>query len=97
MTLPTISRRELTNVTQSKRSCSLVREYVLNTRNKGEYPSGLDFKVYIVGCCYILGNEKYWIGTDLPDGKYFEVTYNKEKDEFYLDVYVRVHNERIEA
>ena len=84
-------------MTQSKRSCAIVRDYVLNTRNKGEYPNGLDFKVYIVTCCYILGNEKYWISTDLPDGKYFEVTYKKEKDEFYLDVYVRVYNERIEA
>ena len=97
MTLLATSRREVTNVTQSKRSCALVREYVLDTLNKGEYPDGLTFKVYIVGCCYILGNEKYWISTDLPDGKYFEVTYNKDKDEFYLDVYVRVHNERIEA
>ena len=88
---------EVTNVTQSKRACGFVRSYVLDTINKGEYPNGLEFKVYIVGCCYILGNEKYWISTDLPDGKYFEVTYNREKDEFYLDVYVRVHNERIEA
>lgn len=82
-------------MTHTNDACGIVRRWVQQTRNKGEYPLGLDFKVYIVSCTYVLGNEKYWISTSLPDGKYFEVTYNKEKDEFYLDVYVRVHNEAV--
>lgn len=73
-----------------------VREFVDSTLNKGEYPNGKEYKVYIVACSYILGNEKYWISTDLPDGKYFEVTYNSDKNEMYIDVYVRVHNHRME-
>ena len=76
-------------------ACKLVRERVLETRNKGEYPDGIDFKVYIVGGTYILGNEKYWISTTLPDGKYYEVTYNNITNEFYLDEYVRVYNRAI--
>ncbi len=76
-------------------ACKLVRERVLETLNKGEYPNGKEFKVYIVGCVYILGCEKYWISTDLPDGKYFEVTYNTRTNEFYLDEYVRIYNRAI--
>ena len=77
------------------KACALVRERILETLNKGEYPNGKDFKVYIVACSYILGCEKYWISTDLPDGKYFEVTYNVQKHEFYLDEYVRIYNRAI--
>lgn len=73
----------------------LVRERVLETLSKGEYPNGKDFEIYIVTCTYILGCEKYWITTDLPDGKYFEVTYNAQTNEFYLDEYVRIHNRAI--
>ena len=79
----------------TSRACQIVREHVDATLNKGEYPDGLDYKVYIVACGYILGNEKYLISTDLPDGKYFEVTYNAASDEYYLDGYVRYHNERV--
>ena len=70
-----------------------VRNFVNNTRNKGEYADGLDYIVYIVAACYILGNEKYLLSTNLPDGRYYEVTFNDNKNELYLDVYVRVHNE----
>ena len=80
-------------VTHKTKAISAVRSFVNSTINKGEYPNGLSYKVYIVACSYILGNEKYWISTDIPDGKYFEVTYNAIKNELYLDVYVRVHNE----
>lgn len=76
-------------------ACKLVRARVLSTLNKSEYPNGKEFKVYIVACTYILGCEKYWISTDLPDGKYFEVTYNAQTNEFYLDEYVRVYNRSI--
>ena len=70
-----------------------VRQFADSTINPGQYPDGLDYKVYIVACSHILGNEKYWISTSLPDGKYYEVTYNSVADELYLDVYVRIHNE----
>lgn len=32
------------------------------------------------------------ISTTLPDGMYYEVTYNKAKDEFYLDAYKKFEN-----
>ena len=81
-------------MTHQKDAIACVREFVDTATNKCQYPDGLDYKVYVVACSYILGNEKYWISTDLPDGKYYEVTYNVTKGEMYLDVYVRVHNDR---
>lgn len=69
-----------------------VREFTLDTRNKGQYPTATDFAVVTVWKCYILGNMKLLITTSLPDGKYYEVTYDFGKDSMYFDVYVRVHN-----
>lgn len=71
----------------------LVERNVQDTRDKSVYPCGIDFELIIVWQCWILGYMKFLITSDLPDGKYYEVTYNAEMGEFYLDVYVRVHNE----
>lgn len=46
--------------------------------------------IYVVSHSYILGNQKALISTTLPDGKYYEVTYNAEKEEMYVDCYVRL-------
>lgn len=46
--------------------------------------------VYIVWMCSILGNNKALLSTTVPDGMYYEVTYNKEKDELYLDGYKKI-------
>lgn len=48
---------------------------------------------YIVSFTYILGNWKALISTKLPDGRYYEVTYNKEKHETYVDIYTKVAQE----
>lgn len=70
----------------------LVRNFATNTVDKGQYPTGLDFEVAVVWSCYTLGNEKFLITTSLPDSRYFEVTYNNDKKEFYLDVYCKIYN-----
>jgi hypothetical protein len=72
-----------------------VRDFCLRTRDKGQYPkeSDLEFDIVIVAESYVLGHEKYWITTTLPDGKYYECTYDTITGKMYLDVYVRVHNE----
>jgi hypothetical protein len=51
--------------------------------------------IYFVNCSYVLGNIKGWLSTTLPDGKYYEVTYNNEKKEMYVDAYTRIHQEVI--
>ncbi len=50
--------------------------------------------LFIVWSCYILGNRKYLVGMK-NSNNYFEVTYNKEKDEWYVDTYVKSSNKRI--
>ena len=73
----------------------LVSRFINATLNKAQYPNGSTFRVHTVWKCYILGDMKFLITSDLPDGKYYEVTYSAEKQEFYLDAYVRVHNEAV--
>lgn len=51
--------------------------------------------VYIVWYCKTLKNAKALLSTDLPDGRYYEVTYNGEKDEYYFDAYKKEKNKCI--
>lgn len=53
--------------------------------------------VYVVWFSKTLKNHKALLSTTLSDGKYYEVTYNGEEAEYYLDVYVKIDNKRIGA
>lgn len=53
------------------------------------------FQVYVVWKSKILGNWKYLISTDLFDGMYYELTYNGETAEWYLDAYKKFENKVI--
>lgn len=48
--------------------------------------------VYIVWFSKTLQNWKALVSTTLPDGKYYEVTHNGDKNETYVDVYVKLDN-----
>ena len=43
--------------------------------------------------CYILRNEK-WLFAALDSDYYFEVTFNFDKNEFYIDAYIKAYNVR---
>lgn len=51
--------------------------------------------VYVVWYCKTLQNAKALLSTNLPDGMYYEVTYNGDKDEYYLDAYKKIQNLKI--
>ena len=51
--------------------------------------------VYIVWFCKTLQNWKVLVSTTIPDGVYYEVTYNGDKKETYLDVYKKWDNVRV--
>lgn len=51
--------------------------------------------VYVVNSQYVLGSQKAQLSTTLPDGKYYEVTYNDAKEEMYVDGYVKFNNHLI--
>ena len=48
--------------------------------------------VFIVWFCKTLQNWKALVSTTLPDGMYYEVTYNGDKKEVYLDAYKKFEN-----
>lgn len=48
--------------------------------------------VYIVSSSYILGNRKFLLSTTVVDGMYYEITYNIQKAELYLDAYKKWEN-----
>ena len=47
--------------------------------------------MFIVWSCYILGNRKYLVGLK-DSSNYFEVTYNINKRECYIDEYSKINN-----
>lgn len=50
------------------------------------------FSVYIVWSCKTLQNSKALLSTTLPDGMYYEVTLNGDKNEIYFDAYKKFQN-----
>ena len=52
--------------------------------------------VFIVWFCKTLQNWKALVSTTLPDGMYYEVTYNGNKKEAYLDAYKKFENRKID-
>ena len=71
-------------------SMNLVRDYAKNHLDKSD--GDVDFNVYIVWKCKILQNWKYLISTTLSDGMYYELTFNGDKQEWYLDAYKKFEN-----
>lgn len=56
--------------------------------DRGENPD-----VYVVWLSKTLQNNKALLSTTIPDGRYYEVTYNGDKNEIYFDSYVKEFNE----
>ena len=55
-----------------------------------------EYDVFIVWKCKTLQNWKYLISTTLPDGMYYEMTYDGDKHTWYLDAYKKFANRSIE-
>ncbi len=73
----------------------IVREYTIENMSKGkEIP---EFEVVTVWSGYILGYMKCLVTTDIKDGMYYEVTYDKANKAFYFDAYKKWENRKIEA
>ena len=76
------------------RAIEIVTNYImehLDKSHKGMIPD-IDFTVYIVWKCKALQNWKYLISSTLFDGMYYELTYNGDKKEWYLDAYKKFEN-----
>ncbi len=68
----------------------IVRDYVVKHLDKTDGEPSFD--VYTVWKSKVLQNWKYLISTTLFDGMYYELTYNGDKKEWYLDAYKKFEN-----
>lgn len=68
----------------------IVRDYIDEHLDKSDDIAA--FEVYIVWKCKALQNWKYLISSTLFDGMYYELTYNGDKKEWYLDAYKKFEN-----
>ena len=48
--------------------------------------------VFIVWSCKTLQNNKALVSTNVSDGMYYEITYNGDKHEIYVDAYKKWEN-----
>lgn len=69
---------------------NIVREYVDKHLDKSDPIPCYD--IYIVWKCKTLQNWKYLLSTSLFDGMYYELTYNGDKRQWYLDAYKKFEN-----
>ena len=72
------------------KAIDIIYDYI--TKNLNQTGTDTIFKVYIVWKCKTLQNWKWMVSSTLHDGMYYEVTYNGDKKEFYLDAYKKVEN-----
>lgn len=69
---------------------AIVKEYAANHLDKSD--GEIEFDVYVVWQCKALQNWKALLSTSLPDGMYYELTYNGNTKEMYVDAYKKFEN-----
>lgn len=68
----------------------IVADYINEHLDKSD--GEVYFEVYVVWKCKTLQNWKFLISSSLNDGMYYEMTYNGDKEEWYLDAYKKFEN-----
>ena len=53
--------------------------------------------VFVVWYCKTLQNAKALLSTNVSDGMYYELTYNGDKKELYLDAYKKCENKKFDV
>ena len=53
--------------------------------------------VYVIWSCKALQNNKALLSTNVSDGMYYEITYNGDKQEAYVDAYKKWENFVVKA
>ena len=69
-----------------------VAEYANDHLDKSDGKKITEDDVFVVWMCKTLQNSKALLSTTLFDGMYYELTYNGDKKELYLDAYKKWEN-----
>lgn len=75
------------------KAIELINNYIKDHLDKSDVMP--EFQVYIVWKCKALQNWKYLLSSTLFDGMYYELTYNGDNSEWYLDAYKKFENQCI--
>lgn len=73
----------------------VVVTYVNEHLDKTDNKKITEEDVFTVWMCKTLQNNKALMSTTLFDGMYYELTYNGDKNELYLDAYKKWENRKI--
>ena len=71
---------------------STVKDYFNERSDKSDKLTINEEDIFIVWSCKTLQNNKALVSTTISDGMYYELTYNGDKKELYLDAYKKWEN-----
>ncbi len=87
----------MTNKQFQELAVKTVVDYFNNRVEKTDNKQITADDVYIVWLCKTLQNHKALVSTNISDGMYYELTYNGDKKELYLDAYKKWENRCIKV
>ena len=76
---------------------NIVKDYTNEHLDKTDNVQITVDNVFVVWQCKTLQNNKALLSTTLYDGMYYELTYNGDKKELYLDAYKKSENRCIKV
>lgn len=82
----------LSNESYMNKAKRLVKDYYNSRADRTDSLRITENEVYIVWFCKTLQNWKALASTTVPDGMYYEVTYNGDAGETYIDAYKKWEN-----
>lgn len=85
----------------SKKFIDICKEAVIAYANenfeKTDQSQITEEDVFVIWSCKTLQNNKALLSTTVSDGMYYELTYNGDKSEVYLDAYKKWENKCIKV
>ena len=81
---------KINTLSKDETAIQIVRDYIEDHLDKTDGPAS--YEVFTVWKAKVLQNWKYLISSTLWDGMYYELTYNGDKGEWYLDAYKKFEN-----
>lgn len=76
-----------------ERAKKIVRGWINDHLDKSD--PAPEYEVFVVWQCKALQNWKFLLSTTLPDGMYYELTYNGDDGVWYFDAYKKFENKAI--